>query len=91
MVTDIIKFKAEKAAAKAEPLVSRRRATTTGGALLATLCEAEANDTTATLRFDMTPDDLTAIEAFTFHLQQRIQERLQREQSTKRPGNQPIL
>jgi hypothetical protein len=64
---------------KTKPLVSRQRAVLAAGALLITLADCERNDLLAAMRFDMTPDDLTAIEAFIFHLQHRITERIHNE------------
>src|SRR6185436_7226413 len=74
-IPTIADFKAAKAA-KAQPLISRRRANLAAGTLLTVLAECESNDLMATLRFDMTPDDLTAIESFIFHLQHRIEDRI---------------
>ncbi len=88
MVTDLAEFKATKAA-KEKPLISRRRASLAGGTLLATLCECEQVDLISTLRFDLTPDDVTALESFTFHLQQRIEDRKNGYQRTKGTSDKP--
>ncbi len=71
---NIVDFKAAKEAKK-EPLIPRRRAVLAAGTLVSMLADCESNDLLATFRFDMTPDDVTAIEAFIFHLQQRIKDR----------------
>lgn len=75
MVTDLAEFKAAKEA-KTKPLISRRRASIAAGSLITALADCEPNDLRATFLFDLTPDDVTAIESFIFHLQHRIRERL---------------
>ena len=75
VITSIEEFKTAKTA-KAKPLVSRQRAVLCAGALVVTVANCERNDLLAAMRFDLTPDDLTAIEAFIFHLNHRIQERV---------------
>jgi hypothetical protein len=77
MVTDFAEFKAAREA-KEVPLVSRRRAGLTAGALYTVLCDAERSDLLATMRFDLTPDDMTALEGFIFHLNHRIEDRQNR-------------
>lgn len=84
MVTDLAEFKAAKEA-KAKPLISRRRANLAAGTLLTALADSEQTDILCAMRFDLTPDDMTALECFTFHLQQRIEDRkngYQRREST---------
>lgn len=88
MVTDLAEYKAAKTA-KEKPLISRRRASLTGGALLTTLCDCEQVDLLSTLRFDLTPDDMTALESFVFHLQQRIEDRKNGYQRTEGINHQP--
>ncbi len=75
MVTRIEEFKTAKAA-KAKPLVSRRRAALAAGTLLDVLSRSEASDILATMRFDLAPADMQSIECFVFHLQSRIEDHL---------------
>ena len=76
MITDLQEFKTAKAVNKAKPIVSRQRAVIAAGTLLTALADCERNDILAALRFDMTPDDLLALETFTFHLNHRIEDRV---------------
>lgn len=89
MVTDLAEFKAAKEAKAKPPLVSRRRANLAAGTLLTALEDSEQTDILCAMRFDLTPDDMTAIECFTFHLQQRIEDRKNGYQRRKRIPDQP--
>lgn len=88
MVTDLAEFKAAKVA-KVKPLISRNRAVIAAGVLLTTMGDCERNDLLTTLQFDLTPDDVTAIECFSFHLRQRIEDRVNGKQSGKGIQDQP--
>lgn len=83
MVTSLEEFKAAKAA-KAKPLISRRCASMAAGTLLTALADSEQSDILCAMRFDLTPDDMTAIECFAFHLNQRIEDRKNAYQRGKR-------
>ncbi len=90
MITGITSIKGFRAAkvAKERPLVSRRRAVIAAGSLLTALADCERNDLLAALRFDLTPDDLLAIETFIFHLQHRIEDRVNGHIGRKGTGDQ---
>ena len=89
MVVDIAVLKTERAA-KEKPLISRNRAVLAAGTLLTALADCERNDLLAALRFDLTPDDVTALEAFIFHLKHRIEDRKNGYQRRKRNQDQPM-